>query len=80
MKNVDIQAGSGGHMNVTVDSRSQVLTLPKKAVYTAGARRFVYVQGEDGFPEVRWVETGLEDDSLVEITGGLSEGEDVIMR
>ncbi|HBA47648.1 MAG TPA: hypothetical protein DCZ91_07570 [Lachnospiraceae bacterium] len=79
-ENVDIQAGAGGSMNVTVDSRSQVLTLPKKAVYTAGVKRFVYVQGEDGFPEVRWVGTGLEDDSLIEITGGLSEGEDVIVR
>lgn len=76
----EIEAGTGGNMTITVEKREKVLSLPKQMIFTAGEKRFVYVKGEDGLPEVRWVETGLIGDSLTEIVSGLSEGEDVIVR
>ena len=40
----------------------------------------VYVPGADGSPEVRKVRVGLSDDNYVELIGGLSEGDKVIVR
>ena len=57
-----------------------MLSLPRQMIFTAGEKHFVYVLGEDGLPQVRWVEIGLSGDSLTEIVSGLSEGEDVIVR
>lgn len=79
-EDAEIEAGTGGNLNITVEIRENVLSLPRQMIFTAGEKHFVYVQGEEGLPEVRWVEIGLIGDSLAEIVSGLSEGEDVIVR
>lgn len=79
-QDAEIEAGTGGSLNITVEKREKVLSLPRQMIFTAGEKHFVYVLGEDGLPQVRWVEIGLSGDSLTEIVSGLSEGEDVIVR
>lgn len=75
-----VEVGTLGTMQLVLEKREQVLTVPSLAVSEADGRAFVYVQGEDNMREVRWVETGLYGDSVVEITAGLAEGDRVILR
>ncbi|MCH5340627.1 MAG: efflux RND transporter periplasmic adaptor subunit [Acetatifactor sp.] len=76
------EVGTSGLITVVEDSRQNVLTVPLGAVRSTGDgdRCYVYVLNEDGVREVKWVETGLYGNSLVEILSGLAEGEKVILK
>lgn len=75
-----IVVGTGGTMYLTLDSRKNVLYVPKTAVNSADDKYYVYVADEDNMRQIRWVETGLFGDDSVEILSGLEEGEKVIRR
>jgi macrolide-specific efflux system membrane fusion protein len=55
-----------------------VLTLPLRAVRSEGGRQYVTCR-HGSANERRWVGTGMRDDSYWEITGGLQEGEEVVV-
>lgn len=78
--NLNVDVGSGGTMKIVVAEKEQVLSIPASAVHTADGRRYVYVIGEDNMRDIKWIETGLYGDSMVEILSGLSEGERVIIK
>lgn len=78
--NLNLNVGSSGTMKIVVAKKEQVLSIPANAVHTADGSRYVYVIGEDNMREIKWVETGLIGDSMVEILSGLSEGERVIIK
>lgn len=73
-----IEVGTRGTIEFELDRREQVLCIPKGLVYAADDKTYVYVTDEDGMRQIRWVETGLSGDSMVEIVSGLEEGERVI--
>lgn len=75
-----IEVGSMGTMRYTTGFRSQVLTVPLRAVHQADGKNFVYVLGENNMREMKWIETGLVGDDKVEILSGLQEGERVIIK
>lgn len=75
-----IEVGTGGTMYLTLDSRRNVLFVPRSAVNSADDKYFVYVADEDNMRQIRWVETGLFGDDYIEILSGLEEGEKVIRR
>lgn len=75
-----IEVGATGNIRVILDRRENVLTVPYGAVHTAEDRAYVYVLGEGGVREVRWIEAGLYGDDSVEIRDGLEQGEMVILR
>lgn len=79
-ENATIEVGTVGSIVAVVDRRSQVLCVPSDAVHSAEGRDYVYVLGDDQMREVKWIETGLYGDSMVEVLSGLSEGERVILR
>ncbi|WP_316820758.1 efflux RND transporter periplasmic adaptor subunit [Pedobacter gandavensis] len=72
----------GAQANVFVPSgnqKSSTLTLPVDAVIRDGKGMHVWVkQGKDSF-EPKRVTTGQENDNQVEITAGLSDGEQVVV-
>lgn len=76
----NVQVGQGGNLTFTLDSREGVLALPLRAVHKAKEGNYVYVLGENDIREVKWIETGLWGDSLVEIVSGLEEGEYVVLK
>lgn len=78
--NAAIEVGTIGSIVVLVDQRTDVLCLPSTAVHSADGRDYVYVLGEDQIREVKWIETGLHGDDMVEVLAGLTEGERVILR
>lgn len=78
--NEGIDVGTSATISVTLDTRKQVLTLPLGAVFHADGKPYVYVLDENGFRQIQWIETGLEGDSRVEITGGLNENDQVVKQ
>jgi membrane fusion protein, macrolide-specific efflux system len=55
------------------------VTLPTSAVPTSGTTATVTVRGSNGKDTSRSITIGLRGDSAVEITGGLSAGEQVVV-
>ncbi len=60
-----------------VESRTGVLAVPNQALVTESGVQYVYVDAEGVVKKVA-VQTGISDDSVTEVTAGLSEGELVI--
>lgn len=75
-----LEVGVTGIMDVVVSRRTQVLTIPPRAVKQAGERTYVYVLNDDGMREVKWIETGVYGSDAVEVLSGLEEGDKVIVR
>lgn len=73
--------GSGvrGEVTLLLEKKADVLMLPSHAVFTVGSRSYVYHEDETGFKTAWEVQTGLDNGSMVEITGGLGEGEQIIV-
>ena len=71
-------------MSVTVEviekSRNGVLTIPSAAVHYEGDRRFVLVKTPHGRVMERDVVAGLNDEKKVEIAGGLTAEDSVVMQ
>jgi len=72
---------SGMTANVTfyLEPKNDVLVLPRNAVLIKDKKNFVMVPPERK-PEEKNVETGISDDTKIEITGGLKEGETVLVE
>jgi macrolide-specific efflux system membrane fusion protein len=65
-------------VNIFLEERENVLTVPNRAVRRERGRRFVYVlEGRE--PVERWVKVGWKDGDYTEIVEGLEEGENVIL-
>ncbi|PTY07911.1 efflux RND transporter periplasmic adaptor subunit [Opitutaceae bacterium EW11] len=65
-------------VRIAIDVRENVLTLPTAAVRSDGAGTYV-VSRRDGALERRPVATGARDQAFREITGGLREGDEVLL-
>lgn len=75
-----LSVGTKGTVEVVLEKKSGVLSLPNSCVYTAGEERYVYVPDEYGMKTVRYVKTGLEGNDRTEILEGVSEGEMVVKK
>ena len=76
----ELEAGVKGDITFPVETKENVLCLPKDCIYKAGNDSYVYVLDDEGMRQVKWIETGLEGDEKVEIVSGLENGEKVIKR
>lgn len=76
----NIEVGAKGNIYLITQSAENVLTLPQGTVYKADGKYFVYVVNEKNMREVKWIETGLWGDELIEITAGLNEGDKVVKK
>ncbi|MFT3950696.1 MAG: efflux RND transporter periplasmic adaptor subunit [Oscillospiraceae bacterium] len=77
----DVEFVDFGSVDVTfnVYEKQNVVTVPAAAIKTVSDRKFVYLL-VNGVKVEADVETGIENEDNVEITGGLSGGEQVILR
>lgn len=74
-----LESGNSGQIEVVLDSREDVLYVNKRAIKTAGGKQFVYVLNEEGLRETKDVTVGAEFGNVIEILGGLKEGESIIL-
>jgi membrane fusion protein (multidrug efflux system) len=70
----------GMYANVTleIETRENILTVPKVALVDSGGSRGVYQPNDQGRATFKAVKIGLEDNAKAEILEGLSEGEVVV--
>jgi hypothetical protein len=75
-----IKVGTRGTVTVVRGEADGVLSLPKTCVFAAEDFWFVYVLTDEGVREMRKVTIGLVGNDYIEITGGVSESDSVILR
>ena len=72
-----LKPGMYGAVTLTLEERPQAITLPSRALHTAGQKKFTYSVVESRLRKIE-VETGLDDGITVEITKGL-EGDEIVV-
>lgn len=75
-----IPMGTRGKITVVRGEAKNVMSLPTTCVFQTEDFSYVYILNDDGVREMRKVEVGIWGDEYVEITGGLSETDTVILR
>jgi len=66
-------------VELPVGGKAKVLTVPISAVIDSGTRQIVLVQLAEGRFEPREVKLGSRTDKYVEVTGGVKDGEQVVV-
>lgn len=75
-----LKEGMSADIDVMVSERTQVLTVPYRALFREGGQVFVEVAQSETVSERRSVEVGVEgDDGITEVVSGLMEGERVVV-
>ena len=80
MQDLTLAVGNTGMITLILDSRENVLRVPVYAVHTAAEKNYVYVEGDNGIREAKWVTVGLEGNDYAEIVEGLEEGDLIIVK
>jgi RND family efflux transporter MFP subunit len=75
-----LKSGATGTIEITLETRKDVLYIPKTALHTAEDKTFVYTLDENGLKTLQYVTTGFEAQAFVQITQGLTEGQAVITQ
>jgi macrolide-specific efflux system membrane fusion protein len=73
-----LRPGQSASVVITVAEAQDALSVPAAAVQTVGSTNLVTVQ-ENGQNVTRQVQVGLRGESTVQITSGLTEGENVVL-
>ncbi len=73
----NIKPGMFGRMSIVYDKHENVLQVPRSAVIETASGTFAFVV-EDEVGIRKAVETGFSSEGMVEITSGLTDGENVI--
>ena len=74
-----VKPGMTASVSVVLDKVDDAITLPTSAVSTTGTTERVTVKAKDGTETTRSITIGLRGDSAVEITDGLSVGDQVVL-
>jgi multidrug efflux pump subunit AcrA (membrane-fusion protein) len=74
-----VKPGMTASVNVVLDKRDNAITLPTSAVSTTGTSEAVTVKAKDGSESTKTITIGLRGDNAVEITDGLSVGDQVVV-
>ena len=74
-----VKPGMTASVNVVLDKRDNVITLPTSAVSTTGTSQSVTVKAKDGSESTKTIAIGLRGDNAVEITSGLNAGDQVVI-
>lgn len=75
----EVKAGMFAEINITTESRNQVIAVPSEAVVVKEGNTIVYIIDKDKAKLVS-VKTGLDNGKMVEITEGLNEGMEVVVK
>jgi HlyD family secretion protein len=74
-----VKPGLTANLAVEVDRRDNVLVVPTRAIRTQGSQKIATVL-QNGKSVEMVVNTGLSNDTMVEITSGLNEGDHVVVN
>ncbi len=77
---ISLRSGMNCKAEIIVEQYTDAVYVPLETVLRVGGQPTVYVLRADGAVEERKVETGLDNNSVVRIAGGLHEGELVLQK
>lgn len=82
IKNADLKyrLGMDGDAKIILSESKNALTLPLEAVYEDNGIKYVLVKTDDNKIIKKNVKTGIESDTDIEITEGLTDNESVIIK
>lgn len=69
-----------GKITLSIEQKDNALYLDDDAVRSSDEDYYVYTLDENGVRRMQFIEVGLWGDGIVEITGGLEEGDMVILK
>lgn len=75
---VKLLSGESVSINIELDKKSDVLLIPRKAVFEENKKKFVYVYN-GALREKKEIETGIGDENNIEIIYGLKEGDSILI-
>lgn len=75
-----LRAGYSANADIIIRRADAALTLPERVVYSHNDSTWVEVPGTDGARIKTPITTGLSDAIHIEVTSGLSEGQDVLEK
>lgn len=75
-----IKSGMFAELSVDTLSKHNILTIPVSAVLPKTGQSIVYVVDEESRAQPVEVQTGIKNDQLIEITSGLTAGQEVIVK
>ena len=73
-----LKPGMFANLDLTLQVRENAVVIPETAVVLSGQRASVWIQGQDGTAEQRFVDLGLRLPGAVEVLSGLTGGEKVV--
>lgn len=73
-----ILPGMYAELEIHVESKEGVTTLPQDAIIKQGEETYVYVIGEDNKAYKRIITSGIKEDGIVEVTSGIKNEERVV--
>jgi len=73
------RSGMSANVDVTIIVKNDILLLPVNAIKERKGMKFVLLKTKSGNPEIREVETGIEDGKNTEIVSGLKESDLVLV-
>lgn len=73
----NIKVGMTAEVSILINRKENVLAIPIEAVRKSKDSKVVMVAGDNNTPVVKKVETGIANNTLVEITSGLNEGDKI---
>lgn len=75
-----LKPGYTVELKIIIAMEKEALLVPYEAVVNQDAKQIVFVVGKEGIVEKRSVELGIRNDFFIQITGGLSPGDAVILN
>jgi macrolide-specific efflux system membrane fusion protein len=73
-----VRAGMTADVTITIDSATNVMTVPAAALRGTAGNYSVLILGADGTPTAQPVEVGLITNTTAEIKSGLTDGQEVV--
>jgi HlyD family secretion protein len=73
-----LKPGMYARVRFTVEERENALVVPANAVVTIDGRLGVFMPGEGETAEFRPITTGLQDQTFMEVSAGLQEGDSIV--
>jgi RND family efflux transporter MFP subunit len=79
MPDEELRPGMTAEVRIRVNLLKDVLVVPLQAVAERKGKRYAYVEGPGGTVERREIQVGDNNEKLVQVTGGLEDGERVLL-
>lgn len=75
----NVKMGMSASCSIILEKAENCIAVPIEAVQTSGNEKYVVVENEDGTTQNVTIETGISNDSYVQVTSGLVGGEKIQM-